>query len=138
MQSLPPQMLAITVMVGEMVYSRRQHKSITDAVATVVHFFLDGVQSFVFGLVWAVITKVVTGGLRPDFLARCQPANAALGSPATLQYGEHPDGSYPCTNPDNGVVLDGYKAFPSGHASTSFNLTVYASAYLIVRFSSGG
>ena len=156
----PAQMLAITVVVGELVYSRRQHKSITDAVATVLHFLLDGVQSFVFGLVWTVITKFVagaplmlnsstrcscliadqrknlpaccaTGGLRPDFLSRCRPANAALGSPATLQYGEHPDDAYPCTNPNNGLVLDGYKAFPSGHASTSFNLTTYASAYLI-------
>ena len=72
-------MLAITVVVGELVYSRHQNKGITDAVATALHFVLDGVQSFVFGLVWTVITKFVAGGLRPDFLDRCQPANTALG-----------------------------------------------------------
>lgn len=35
---------ALTVVVGEGIYSRRQHKSATDAAATAIFFFLDGVQ----------------------------------------------------------------------------------------------
>ena len=131
-------MLLATVTVGEVVYNRRQHKSVTNAVATLLYFFVDGVQSFIFGLVWTTTTKFVAAGLRPDFLARCQPAGAGPGDAAVLAFGTNPDGNNPCTNPDTAVVEDGYKSFPSGHTSAAFNLTVYASAYLIVRGSSGG
>ena len=37
-------MLLVTVTVGEIVYSRRQHASVTDAVAVLLYFFADGVQ----------------------------------------------------------------------------------------------
>lgn len=40
----PLMMLALTVAVGEFVASRRQHASATDALATAIYFFLDGVQ----------------------------------------------------------------------------------------------
>ena len=37
-------MLLLTVAVGEFLASRRQHAGITQALATAVYFFLDGVQ----------------------------------------------------------------------------------------------
>ena len=37
-------LLLLTVLVGEFLTSRRQHASITQAVATAIYFFLDGVQ----------------------------------------------------------------------------------------------
>lgn len=40
----PIMMLLLTVLVGEFLTSRRQHASITQAVATAIYFFLDGVQ----------------------------------------------------------------------------------------------
>jgi len=47
---VPIIMLALTVAVGEFVTSRRQHISITDAMSTAVYFFLDGIQSFIMGI----------------------------------------------------------------------------------------
>lgn len=41
---IPFLMLIATIVVGEMVYSRRQHHSLTDCVATMLYFLLDGVQ----------------------------------------------------------------------------------------------
>ena len=41
---VPLVMLALTVAVGELVASRRTHRSLTDAVAATMYFFLDGVQ----------------------------------------------------------------------------------------------
>lgn len=62
-----------TTVVGELVYSRRQHKSATDAAATAVHFFLDGLQSFLFGLLLTQTFKVAVGRPRPGFLNICNP-----------------------------------------------------------------
>jgi hypothetical protein len=42
--AIPFIMLIATVVIGELVYSRRQHHSLTDCLATMVYFILDGVQ----------------------------------------------------------------------------------------------
>ncbi len=41
---IPLIMLIATVAVGELVYSRYQHHNLTDCLATMLHFILDGVQ----------------------------------------------------------------------------------------------
>ncbi|KAL4423522.1 hypothetical protein ABPG77_006545 [Micractinium sp. CCAP 211/92] len=124
----PLVMLALTIAVGEFITSRRQHASITDAVSSAVYFFLDGVQSFVMGIFLTQVFKYIVGRLRPNFLARCQP-DVPAGLTFTLQnITSGISDQFPCTGND---VTDGRLAFPSGHTSACFNLSVYASAYLI-------
>ncbi|KDD75451.1 hypothetical protein H632_c680p1 [Helicosporidium sp. ATCC 50920] len=121
--------LFFTIVVGEILSSRAQHKSVTDAVATLLYFLADGVQSFICSLLVSQVTKLVVGRTRPDFLARCAPEYPANW---TLAIGANVDQSlWPCTREYDEVLKDGYQSFPSGHASISFNITVYASAYLI-------
>ncbi|KAL7752213.1 hypothetical protein RI367_002258 [Sorochytrium milnesiophthora] len=65
------------------------------------------------GLITNII-KIYVGGLRPDFLARCQPsttqAQVCMGNPKE--------------------VLDGRRSFPSGHSSMSAAGLVFLTLYL--------
>lgn len=125
---IPLLCLILTLVLGEFIYSKRQHHSITDAVAVLIYFFLDALQSFLCALVVVQATKVAVGRLRPDFLARCNPIPPQTVS---IQFGENTNSLYPCTNTDSGVIKDGKQSFPSGHSAFSFNIAIYASAYLI-------
>lgn len=84
--------------------------------------------------------KNYMGGLRPDFLARCQPnwslvsAQLANGTAQTVNLGGVPagpaqmfDGSI-CTG-NVKTINEGRKSFPSGHASISFTSLVFVSLY---------
>ena len=62
------------------------------------------------------IIKDSVGRLRPDFLARCQPAQNQVNNP-------------PC-NGDPTIIRQGRKSFPSGHASLSFGGLGFLSWYL--------
>ena len=42
---VPLVMLALTVTVGELLASRRQHATVTDAVSTLLYFLFDGIQA---------------------------------------------------------------------------------------------
>lgn len=128
----PIMMLLLTVLVGEFLTSRRQHASITQAVATAIYFFLDGVQAFVVSLLLTQVFKVMVGRLRPNFLARCQPAvpNDATIPLQNITQATLWQNQYPCTDP-LGMEKEGRLAFPSGHTSLSFVLTIYACGYLI-------
>ncbi|KAL6767978.1 hypothetical protein ACKKBF_B37335 [Auxenochlorella protothecoides x Auxenochlorella symbiontica] len=119
---------AITVVVGELISSKSQHNTVTEAVASALFFVLDGIQSFVCGLLVVQITKLVVGRTRPDFLARCNPI---IPGNITITIGGDPNALWPCQRPYDDVLKDGFQSFPSGHTSTAFNLTVYTSAYLI-------
>lgn len=72
------------------------------------------------------ILKVTVGRPRPDVIDRCQPrAGAANGVP----YGLVTD--LICTVPTtNKTLRDGFRSFPSGHASTAFAGLTYLSLYL--------
>ncbi|SJX64521.1 related to DPP1-diacylglycerol pyrophosphate phosphatase [Sporisorium reilianum f. sp. reilianum] len=72
------------------------------------------------------LLKVCVGRPRPDVIDRCQPrAGSANGVP----YGLVTD--MICTvGVDNKTLRDGFRSFPSGHASTSFAGLTYLSLYL--------
>ena len=124
-------MMLLTIIVGELFYSKKQHHSITDAVAVTLYFILDAFQSFLCALIVTQATKYAVGRLRPDFLIRCNPIPPEN---VVIQFGQDTNSLYPCTNTDQSVVDDGRLSFPSGHTSLSFNLITYASAYLIWCF----
>ncbi|KAK5659746.1 hypothetical protein OQA88_957 [Cercophora sp. LCS_1] len=92
-----------------------------------------------------VSTWIVTNGLkgligkpRPDMLARCRPDLANLSS---YFVGENPFSNSSalvrasiCTNPDVDLVNDGFRAYPSGHASLSAAGLVYLTLFLFSKF----
>ena len=51
-------MLIAAVIVGELVYSRYQHHNLTDCLATMLHFILDGVQVRTRTVFWACLFNV--------------------------------------------------------------------------------
>ncbi|GAC99833.1 hypothetical protein PHSY_007436 [Pseudozyma hubeiensis SY62] len=72
------------------------------------------------------LVKVTVGRPRPDLIDRCQPA---AGSSNAVPYGLVTD--IICTVGVNDKTLrDGFRSFPSGHASTSFAGFTYLSLYL--------
>lgn len=74
---------------------------------------LCGALSFQFALV--VLLKNSVGAPRPDMLARCLPWSLTFPPPGTL------GNIILCTNPNEVVLWDGFRSFPSGHASSEFN-----------------
>lgn len=72
------------------------------------------------------LVKVTVGRPRPDLIDRCQPAS---GSANAEPYGLVTD--IICTvGVNNKILRDGFRSFPSGHASTSFAGFTYLSLYL--------
>lgn len=67
-----------------------------------------------------VVTQVVKMGVgrpRPDMLSRCQPYEGAHDAPV---YGLS---NYTiCTQTDAHLLNDGFKSFPSGHSSRTYQL----------------
>ena len=115
---IPFAMWLLTLVIGEFVYSKREHHSVTDAVAVALYFVLDAIGSLAVTLLVTQATKVSVARLRPDFLARCQPQNAP--SAVELQYGQDTEALYPCADPGSSAVQEGRQSFPSGHAAYSF------------------
>lgn len=87
------------------------------------------------GLALSLITTwIITNGMknmfgkpRPDMLARCEPDLPNLDTYLVGLNGPSSRGDIEallvsadiCTNPDRGTLDDGFRAFPSGHASLS-------------------
>ncbi|KAF9103656.1 hypothetical protein BGX27_010482 [Mortierella sp. AM989] len=78
--------------------------------------------------IFTQVLKVTVGKHRPDFLDRCQPAlnGATLTQDEPLHLWTHDV----CTQTDHAILKDGYRAFPSGHSSTSFAGLFYLSLWL--------
>ena len=130
---IPLLMGIATLIVGELVYSRREHHSLTDALAVILFFFLDDAQAVGLTLMTVEATKVAVGRYRPDFLARCNPQDTWLppGSP-TLEYGNNTVGYYACSDTySQSTIDDGRQSFPSGHAAFSMVLGAYGAGYMI-------
>ncbi|KAL7411515.1 phosphatidic acid phosphatase type 2/haloperoxidase [Mrakia frigida] len=72
------------------------------------------------------IIKICVGRPRPDLLDRCQPA-AGLSNPTPYTLSS----SSICTRTD--LLNDGFRSFPSGHASLSFCGLIYLTFYLAAK-----
>lgn len=118
-----------TLVVGEFYYSKSQHHSLTDAIAVNVYFLLDLAQAVGLCMLITEATKVAVGRYRPDFLARCLPEDPGT---VVLEYGNNTLGWYPCSDEySQDTIQDGRQSFPSGHASFSMTLGMYAAGYMI-------
>jgi len=70
------------------------------------------------------IIKITTGRPRPDVIARCQPPAGSIDPPFGLV--DHTI----CTQTNAGILTDGFRSFPSAHASLSFAGLGFLSFYL--------
>lgn len=70
--------------------------------------------------------KLLTGRPRPDFIARCQPRPGSVDDPI---FGL--SNASICTQADKEVFFDGFKSFPSGHASVAFGGLGFLAFYLL-------
>jgi len=82
-----------------------------------------------------ILIKNAVGRPRPDFLSRCHPATGApRGVPVTVDA---------CAAPLNYRLEEGWRSFPSGHASFAFSGLGFIAVFLagqlhVMRFSAGG
>ncbi|CAO1630512.1 unnamed protein product [Parajaminaea phylloscopi] len=92
--------------------------------------FLALVLSHALTVTATTLIKITVGRPRPDLIDRCQPrAGAQDPSP----FGLVTDSV--CTNPvGEHLVKDGFRSFPSGHASTAFAGLTFLSLYLAGKF----
>ncbi|GAV29720.1 hypothetical protein PMKS-003222 [Pichia membranifaciens] len=83
-------------------------------------------------LLLVVIIKNIAAVPRPDFLTRCQPDYLTIpvsGSLYTVDF---------CQNPDESLINDGFKSFPSGHSSTVFASQTFLVLFLIGKIKMSG
>ncbi|EON97884.1 putative pap2 domain-containing protein [Phaeoacremonium minimum UCRPA7] len=83
--------------------------------------------------------KNLFGKPRPDLLARCQPdiANIAqyvVGGIANVSSNGQLVSAAICKNTDDSVLQDGFRSFPSGHASSSTAGLLYLSLFIASKF----
>ncbi|KAF8067409.1 MCM5 [Scenedesmus sp. PABB004] len=117
--------ILLSLLIVELGLFRRQ-QSLTMALAAVLHHMWCCAVSFIIVIAVAEMTKPFSGRLRPDWLSRCQPADA-VGA-AALRFGAP---MAPCTNRNKPVVIDGRLSFPSGHASNTMAVAWYNMVYLV-------
>jgi len=70
------------------------------------------------------IVKVTVGRPRPDLISRCMPLSNAVIPQYQLATASI------CTQTDRFIMTDGWRSFPSGHASLSFAGLAFLSFYL--------
>jgi membrane-associated phospholipid phosphatase len=80
--------------------------------------------------------KLLFGKPRPDLLSRCQPDFTRIRETTVNQVGgqvgEIFDAAWVlvtsdiCTNTDDDILQDGFKSFPSGHASCKLHYSVFS------------
>lgn len=116
--------LFITLCFYELWVYKYENWHITNAVATIIHFMLDGLCAFVTVATFTEATKLAAGRLRPDFFQQCQPVGVNWTSGPVL-LGQS-DVRCPADSSH-----DGRKSFCSGHSSTSAVLVAYNIAYLL-------
>jgi membrane-associated phospholipid phosphatase len=88
-------------------------------------------------LAWLITNgmKNLFGHWRPDMLSRCNPDVANIAKYAIGGFPTAPDGSYLvsykiCQTTDMSTLDDGFRSFPSGHASFSAAGLIYLSLFL--------
>lgn len=97
-----------------------------DRIQSVVRAILGLMMSVTVTLYITCIIKHSVGRLRPDFLARCDPAPIIISDRSPF----HTSLITECRG-DPKVILEGRKSFPSGHASFSFAGLTFATLYAI-------
>ncbi|KAG8901989.1 hypothetical protein FRC01_009695 [Tulasnella sp. 417] len=71
------------------------------------------------------VIKICVGRPRPDLIDRCQPVDGSVNAPL------HGLSNYAiCTQTDMYILNDGFRSFPSGHASLSFAGLGFLAFYL--------
>ncbi|KAI8353603.1 phosphatidic acid phosphatase type 2/haloperoxidase [Mortierella sp. GBAus27b] len=90
--------------------------------------FLGLLVSVLLTTIFTQVLKITVGKHRPDFLSRCQPMlnGTAVIKDEPLHLWTHDL----CTQTDSDILKDGYRSFPSGHASTSFAGLFYIALWL--------
>ncbi|OQO04958.1 hypothetical protein B0A48_07976 [Cryoendolithus antarcticus] len=84
--------------------------------------------------------KLLFGKPRPSCIARCMPDMSKIEQYTVGGYATalSPEwvlvGAGICTNPDTHTTNDGFKSFPSGHASFSWSGLLYLSFFLCSKF----
>lgn len=92
--------------------------------------FLGLVLSHAITVTATTLLKITIGRPRPDLIDRCAPRP---GAQDPVPYGLVNDSI--CSNPVDGhLVTDGFRSFPSGHASTAFAGLAFFSLYLAGKF----
>ncbi|ORY87686.1 phosphatidic acid phosphatase type 2/haloperoxidase, partial [Protomyces lactucae-debilis] len=84
--------------------------------------------SVVLSMAFTNILKVTVGRPRPDLVARCAPSSGA----ADAIYAGLVTSSI-CTTTNSSRLHDGFRSFPSGHASMAFSGLAYLAFYLAAR-----
>ncbi|KAK0659959.1 PA-phosphatase related-family protein [Lasiodiplodia hormozganensis] len=85
-------------------------------------------------------SKLLFGKPRPDLLDRCQPDLSKLQSATTGGYGQDISPRWVlvtseiCTQTDMDILNDGFKSFPSGHASFAWSGLLYLFLFLCSKF----
>lgn len=124
-------LIIISLCVGELILFRQVHRSVTDAVCVIAHFFLDIVVAFLFTIFMTEMTKIATGVLRPDFLQKCNPANIPPNPPIHIGFSAKAAlAAYPCTG-DAKTIKDARQSFVSGHASSATVFAFYNCGYFL-------
>ncbi|KAF2735476.1 PAP2 domain-containing protein [Polyplosphaeria fusca] len=84
--------------------------------------------------------KLLFGKPRPDFLSRCQPDLSLIPRAEVSTAGGEFNSLWVlatsdiCTNQDDSILQDGFKSFPSGHASFSWAGLLYLTLFLASKF----
>ncbi|GME51301.1 Phosphatidic acid phosphatase type 2/haloperoxidase [Neofusicoccum parvum] len=84
--------------------------------------------------------KLLFGKPRPDLLSRCQPDVANVDRYRTGGFGEDISARWVlvtseiCQNTDMDILNDGFKSFPSGHASFAWSGLLYLFLFLCSKF----
>jgi len=107
---IPLFIFLLVLFMSELWFCRRLHGNVTNAVYSVVYFFLNWFCAFVVHIFCEQISAIVVAEPRPDFASRCQ-----LNSNGDCS-----------RDPD-----DGLSSYFSGHASSATLSAVYSSIYLL-------
>lgn len=84
--------------------------------------------------------KLLFGKPRPDLLSRCQPDLSRVQGAEVSFAGKDYNPLWVlvtsdiCTNTDDDILQDGFKSFPSGHASFSWAGLLYLTLFLASKF----
>lgn len=131
---VPFVLIVISLCVGELILFRKVHRSVTEAVCVMLHFFIDICVAFLFTIFMTELTKVATGVLRPDFLYKCEPQNLPVGAgPIKINIGISANdalAAHPCGG-DAKTIKDARQSFVSGHASSATVFAFYHCGYFL-------